>query len=714
MPVRVRVGREGLTVADEIDILVEKIDDPTLRAELADHIGRLRAKRTFGLVFQDHLPERVRLDDHPLRRETKVVRRDGSNDEIFIVRRVSGGMATAESRDGEEVEISVSDLVVVVEFGEQIYPGLTRVGSIERGGDKPSHVVINAENHHALETLRYTHPGKIDCIFIDPPYNTGAKDWKYDNDYVDAADAYRHSKWLAFTQRRLLLAKDLLNPACSVLIVTIDEHEVHRLRMLLEQTFPSARIQMVTIVVNPKGVAQGGFARVEEYAIYCFFGTAGVSPTDDDYLSDGSTQRNTRFWKGLLRAGTNALPSDGLGMAYPIFIEPGGKIAGIGRTLRERIVAGEIVGDPNAWLPTGETEGPAGTTQVWPMRRAGQLGVWQAVPETLQSLADAGFTKCVLRPDGWAISYVPSGIRIKIESGEISVLGHEPSGSAILERHRDLSRAKTVWKRARHDAGWHGAVVLRSLLGGRYFDFPKSLYAVRDALAPVVGRNRDAIILDFFAGSGTTAHAVALLNRLDDGRRVSISVTNNEVGPSESASLSAAGDVPGTESWERRGIFRSVTMPRLTAAFTGCLPDGEPVDLRYDDDSFASEGFEENVEFMRLTYQDPLAIELDDAFEAIAPLLWLRSGASGQIIESRCGLDGKQLPFAMTTRYGILFDPDQWRVFLDGLNESIRTVFIVTDSPSTFAGIAGAMPTGVEPVRLYESYLQTFRFGYGR
>ncbi len=232
---------------------------------------------------------------------------------------------------------------------------------------------------------------------------------------------------------------------------------------------------MVTIVVNPKGVAQGRFARVEEYAIYCFVGSAGVSPTDDDYLSDSSTQRNIRFWKGLLRAGTNALPSDGLGMAYPIFIDRTGRIAGTGRTLRERVAAGEIEGDPNRWIPPNDSEGPVDTVPVWPLRRTGELGVWQAVPDTLSSLAAAGLTKCVLRPDGWAVSYIPSGVRTKIDEGEIAVVGKDSTGSVILERQKDLTRAKTVWKRARHDAGWHGAVVLRSLLGKRNFDFPKSL-----------------------------------------------------------------------------------------------------------------------------------------------------------------------------------------------------------------------------------------------
>src|SRR5258708_34062867 len=101
------------------------------------------------------------------------------------------------------------------------------------GGEKPFHAVINAENFHALQALLYTHEGKVDAIYIDPPYNSGARDWKYNNDYVDSDDAYRHSKWLAMMERRLKLANSLLNPADSALIVTIDAQEYPHPRLLL-------------------------------------------------------------------------------------------------------------------------------------------------------------------------------------------------------------------------------------------------------------------------------------------------------------------------------------------------------------------------------------------------------------------------------------------------------------------------------------------------
>ena len=151
-------------------------------------------------------------------------------------------------------------------FRDYIYPGLVSTGKVERGGNKPFHTVINGENFHALEALTFTHRGKVDAIYIDPPYNTGAKDWKYNNDYVESEDLYRHSKWLAFIERRLKVARELLNPTSSVPVATIDEKEYLRLGLLLEQTFPDAEVQMISSVINPKGTARGNeFARVDEY-----------------------------------------------------------------------------------------------------------------------------------------------------------------------------------------------------------------------------------------------------------------------------------------------------------------------------------------------------------------------------------------------------------------------------------------------------------------
>jgi adenine-specific DNA-methyltransferase len=188
----------------ELDVLLGKIDDPTLRADIRSQVERLRAKRTFGLVFESHLPERVRLIEYPVRVGVKVAHRDIPVSPAFEVLAIKGKTATlrkARNPDGSSLsaeeaakvtdeKAQLDSLVVVADFGEPVFPGLRQLGSIARGGNEPAHVVIKGENHHVLEALQFTHAGKVDCIYIDPPYNSGARDWKYDNNYVDETDAY--------------------------------------------------------------------------------------------------------------------------------------------------------------------------------------------------------------------------------------------------------------------------------------------------------------------------------------------------------------------------------------------------------------------------------------------------------------------------------------------------------------------------------------------
>ena len=147
------------------------------------------------------------------------------------------------------------------------------------------HTLIEADNFHALQLLRWLYPGQVDYIYIDPPYNTGARDWKYNNDYVDGSDQYRHSKWLDMMHKRLRLAKELLNPHHSVLICAIDEKEYLHFGCLLEELFPEATIQMVTVVTNPFGQERGRqLARVDEYAFFVFMGNVAPCPLEDDML----------------------------------------------------------------------------------------------------------------------------------------------------------------------------------------------------------------------------------------------------------------------------------------------------------------------------------------------------------------------------------------------------------------------------------------------
>jgi adenine-specific DNA-methyltransferase len=699
-------------MADELDVLLEKVADPGLRAELRAAVDKVRAKRSFGLVFESHLPERVRLPEYPVRRGTKVVRRADKSNGPMNVEGVRRGQATVATDDGTRDTLPVDDLVVVAEFGEPVYPGLTSVGSIQRGGDKPAHVVINAENHHALEMLQFTHAGKVDCIYIDPPYNTGAKDWKYDNNYVDGEDAYRHSKWLAFMERRLLLAKQLLNPDNSVLIVTIDEKEYLRLGLLLQQTFPSSTQQMVSSVINPKGATRSNaFGRTDEYLFFVMNGSASPGPLElgPEWKVARDTRSENLRWAELLRAGTNARRDDRPNLFYPVFLRN-----------TEHGPVFDSIGSVHIGPDWNELAPPSECVAVWPTRSDGSEGNWQVGPGALAKLIDGGYAKIgTWRGGNTAISYLKRGEQEKVEQGLFPVVGKRPDGSIVVDGsgYIPVFVPGTQWRIGAHEAGGPGGTgLLRSMLPERRFPFPKSLYATADAIRFFVADKPDAVILDFFAGSGTTTHAVMGLNRQDGGRRQAIVVTNNEVSADEAKSLTERGFHDGDPEWEALGIFEHITRPRITAAVTGLTPDGAPIngDYKFTDEFPMAEGFEENVEFMKLTYLDPVDVELDRAFAAVAPMLWLRAGGQGSTVAERTDAGGDRLPFAVADRYGVLFDPDRWRDFVAALPADARTVFVVTDSAAVFAGVAESLPADLAVVRLYENYLTTFAINQGR
>ena len=234
-------------------------------------LREMKRRQRFGLVFEQHIPETTALHGLPIQVGSLVQRRNDPQAKVLyrVTATTPEGQATVEpSNGGEPEQIPVGDLLAVKQFGEPMYPALTPLGSVRGGGyGKPHHAVINGENFHALQLLVYQFEGQVDCLYIDPPYNTGARDWKYNNSYVDKNDAWRHSKWLSMMEKRLRLAKRLLKPD-GVLIVTIDEHELHHLGMLLERLFPEYHRYMINIVINPKGRNEANFGRVEEQAFF--------------------------------------------------------------------------------------------------------------------------------------------------------------------------------------------------------------------------------------------------------------------------------------------------------------------------------------------------------------------------------------------------------------------------------------------------------------
>ena len=202
------------------------------------------------------------------------------------------------------------------------------------------------------------------------------------------------------------------------------------------------------------------------------------------------------------------------------------------------------------------------------------------------------------------------------------------------------------------------------------------------------------------------------LNRQDGGCRQCICVTNNEVSPDEEVKLHKRGLRPGDAAWEAWGICEYITKPRLTAAITGKTPKGEPVEGKYSytDEFPMAEGFKENIEFFTMAYEAPRLVAHNRAFEAIAPLLWLRAGARGRRIEKT------RRDFDVADTYAVLFDLDSSRDFLTGVaeTESVRIAFIFTDDDRGFQAVCGELPIRVEAVRLYESYLANFTINKGR
>lgn len=692
--------------------LIAQVSDPRLRERLAAEWANAAKEKKFGLVFEDHLPELLPLHGAKPRKGDLVCRRQGALKEVWQIKSIHTGVATCVKPSNEAhpsepiraaaepVQFPVDELLVVREFGEPIFPALVPVDSVANGpADSPWHTLIEADNYHALQLLDYLYAGQVDCIYIDPPYNTGARDWKYNNDYVDGNDGWRHSKWLAFMEKRLKLAKRLLKPDTGVLIVTIDEHEVHHLGMLLEREFPEAYRQLVTIVINPKGVTQGRFSRVEEYALFCFGNQSFVNSLGDDLLSPAKLGTNTTpRWKGLLRSGTNARRQDRHKMFFPVLID----------TERNAIVG---AGD---YLPLDQTPDldakVDGFAAAWPIRMDGSFGNWGVGPESLRGLIKKGYVSLGGFDESrrtWGVSYLSRKLQLQIESGAIRVVEFDKLRNVVSveyaeERERQI---KTVWHRSAHDAGAYGADILKSIFGeGRKFSFPKSLYATRDAVAAVVRDRPNALIVDFFAGSGTTLNSVNLLNATDGGSRRCILVTNNEVSAEEAAALTARGLQPGDDEWEAQGICRSVTWPRSKYTILGQRDDGSVLSGEYLTGKTVER--EKARNFRQIGFVDPAQLDTPAKKKQVVALI---DGLPQTLVKDPCTFIVSE-----DHKATVLFDPaaaEDWMEALDG-QEHITDLYIVTPIKRLFDQLKAHVVELLGPILVPEEEKRPMSAGF--
>ncbi|MBU2614531.1 MAG: site-specific DNA-methyltransferase [Elusimicrobia bacterium] len=372
----------------------------------------------------------------------------------------------------------------VVELCKEKLPVLKEVKSKEIITDKnkPVNLLIEGDNYHALSVLNYTHEKKIDVIYIDPPYNTGAKDWKYNNNFVDINDAYRHSKWLSMMSKRLQMAKRLLK-SDGVLICAIDDNEFYHLGSLLEEIFSGYEIHCITIVHNPRGIQGNNFSYTHEYAYFIF-------KKNLDAIGARKIKEEDIDWSNLRNWGSESSRSDARNCFYPIIVK-NDKIVDFGEVLSNNV------------HPKKQTEPKKGCYYVYPIDKNGIERKWRYA---LQS-----------------VSEVKHLLRAKKTNGD----GYE------IEIGKDFGTVRTVWQDSRYDANEYGTKIVHNLVPSSHFDFPKSVYNTFDCIAPILYERKNAIILDYFAGSGTTGHAVLMLNKEDKGNRQFILCTNNENNISE-------------------------------------------------------------------------------------------------------------------------------------------------------------------------------------
>ena len=698
-----------------INDLISQIQDETLRNRIQEEVSTMAKQKKFGWVFEEHMPESTPLYDMPIKRGCNVMLRDSKDDKaIYVVLKVEGNTAVCvkpEQKD-EAVTFELKDIVRVAEFGESIYPYLKPLDSVCNAPDSNLwHTLIEADNYHALQLLEYLYAGKVDCIYIDPPYNTGAKDWKYNNDYVDGNDAYRHSKWLSFMQRRLQLAKKLLNPADSVLIVTIDEKEYLHLGCLLEEMFPEARMQMITTVISAKGVVRTGqLSRVEEYIFILEWGGSCVCSSIYNMLDDEVKKESDRSieWLGFRRRAPQAKRNSRPNQFYPIYVNNvDGKIASIGDVVQHGI-------DRNSIFV------PDGCTALWPLSKDGDERLWSLVPEQ----ARLNFEKGYLKVNNWnsanksgTVYYLPSGTIKDIENGKATIVGYNTDGSVEAKYHSEgTTPPKRVWNMKTHNAETYGTNILNAIIGKR-FDYPKSLYAVHDVIRFFVANKPNAIIVDFFSGSGTTLHAVNLLNAEDGGHRRCIMVTNNEVSADEAKMLKDKGYQPGDAEWEKLGIAHYVTWPRTVCSIEGHDVNGNPLKGDYlgsEPPMHMADGFKANAAFFKLGFLDPTAVSLGMRISEMLPTLWLKTGAKGKCPE----LTGEQVPDMLIlpeNQFAVLINESTFADFAEKLAEhpEIQTVFLATDYEVNYQSMVKNLNV-TEVYQLYRDYLDYFRVNRGR
>ncbi len=373
----------------------------------------------------------------------------------------------------------------------------------------PNHILIEGDNLHALTTLCYTHENKIDVIYIDPPYNTGNKDFKYNDSYVDKEDSYRHSKWLSFIHKRLRLSKKLLKET-GVIFISLDDNEVAQLKLLCDDIFRQENfIGCLPTIMNLKGNQdEFAFAGTHEYTLVysknklnCLFNEFDL---DDEGSNDWEEDDFGFYKKGatMKSSGGNAPREKRPNLFYPLL-------------LKEGVTKVETITDEEFKYIYDKSTKLFNDNFVEELKKKYEtLGYIFLLP-----ISNEAFVSW--RWERKKVIAEPHNIIANVEDGNISLNKKQRPSLGDLPS----KKPKTILYKPEYSSG-NGTTQVKTILGEKKINNPKPIELIKDFLH--VGGSKNAMILDFFAGSGTTLHATMELNEKDDGNRQCILVTNNE------------------------------------------------------------------------------------------------------------------------------------------------------------------------------------------
>ena len=373
----------------------------------------------------------------------------------------------------EEIETRlVDELPVLTEVPERAI--------VSESPDAPNHILIEGDNLEALTALAYTHEGKIDVIYIDPPYNTGNKDFVYNDSFVDREDGYRHSKWLSFMNKRLQIAKSLLSSG-GVIFISIDDNEQAQLKLLCDEIFGGNNFKSNSIIVNNRGGRDyGGIALQHDY-ILIYSNNKGELNLINDHDKKFQYQDSEGGFNLMELRNRNVKfnISNRPNLCYPFYVNPNNA-------------------DANNLLEIS-LEPKDGFVEVYPAKSNGIQTVWRWGKE---EKSRANLNKQIF--------------------GKVNRNG----GYMIVQKYRKTTKMqRSIWDE-KEFVNERGSEVLKEILTQNIFSYPKSVATIKRVLE--LGTNSTSTILDFFAGSGTTLHATMQLNAEDGGHRKCILVTNNE------------------------------------------------------------------------------------------------------------------------------------------------------------------------------------------